>query len=154
MPAHSSPTTKKTKKHPEQEKHAGNGVLARGLRGSSHATQDSIPSMVSMQMMGYSNHEPWARREIAIISAAAQRGPEGGSPLILGGDIAAPNVTWQSSREEGAALQPVFQRRYATRDFTTFEDLITHFLRQSGTGSQDRRPADNRSGFWCGRGGG
>jgi glucokinase len=51
--------------------------------------------------------------------------------LILGGDIGGTKCNLAVFREaEGATLQPVFQRRYATRDFSRFEDLIAHFLRQ------------------------
>jgi len=51
--------------------------------------------------------------------------------LILGGDIGGTKCNLAVFREaEGATLQPVFQCRYATRDFSRFEDLIAHFLRQ------------------------
>jgi glucokinase len=52
--------------------------------------------------------------------------------LILGGDIGGTKCNLAVFREaEGSALQPIFQRRYATRDFARFEDLIAHFLRQA-----------------------
>lgn len=50
--------------------------------------------------------------------------------MILGGDIGGTKCNLAVFQEEGATLHPVFQRRYATRDFSTFEDLIAHFLRQ------------------------
>jgi len=60
--------------------------------------------------------------------------------LILGGDIGGTKCNLAVFQEtEGPSLHPVFQRRYATRDFSTFEDLITHFLRQGAkttTGGQ------------------
>ncbi len=52
--------------------------------------------------------------------------------MILGGDIGGTKcnlVIFQE--EEGTTLQPVFQRRYATRDFSRFEDLVAHFLQQA-----------------------
>jgi len=52
--------------------------------------------------------------------------------LILGGDIGGTKCNLAVFREVGGAtLQPVFQRRYATRNFSRFEDLIAHFLRQA-----------------------
>jgi glucokinase len=52
--------------------------------------------------------------------------------LILGGDIGGTKCNLAIFQEkEGAILQPVFQRRYLTRDALTFEDLIEHFLRQA-----------------------
>ena len=76
--------------------------------------------------------------------------------MILGGDIGGTKCNLAVFQEtEGATLQPVFQRRYATRDFSTFEDLIAHFLQaEAEQGAKMRRPADKRSGFWCSRGGG
>ena len=60
--------------------------------------------------------------------------------MILGGDIGGTKCNLAVFQEtEGPLLHPVFQRRYATRDFSTFEDLITHFLRQgakTNTGGQ------------------
>jgi glucokinase len=50
--------------------------------------------------------------------------------LILGGDIGGTKCNLAVFRKaEGGTLQPVFKRRYATRDFSSFEDLIAHFLR-------------------------
>ena len=63
--------------------------------------------------------------------------------MILGGDIGGTKcnlVVFQDA--EGSTLQPVFQRRYATRDFSRFEDLITHFLKQAA--EQGSRTAGQR----------
>jgi len=52
--------------------------------------------------------------------------------LILAGDIGGTKCNLALFQEaEAAALQPIFQRRYATRDFSRFEDLIERFLRQA-----------------------
>ena len=46
--------------------------------------------------------------------------------------MAAPNATWPcSGRLKQALLEPVFQCRYATRDFSRFEDLVEDFRRQA-----------------------
>jgi len=51
--------------------------------------------------------------------------------LILGGDIGGTKCNLVVFQEtEAGALRPLFQRRYATRDFSRFEDLIAHFLEQ------------------------
>lgn len=52
--------------------------------------------------------------------------------MILGGDIGGTKCNLALFQEaEGSALQPVFQRRYVTRDFSRFEDLTEHFLRRA-----------------------
>lgn len=52
--------------------------------------------------------------------------------MILGGDIGGTKCNLAVFQEaEGPTLQPVFQRRYATRNFSRFEDLIAHFLREA-----------------------
>jgi glucokinase len=52
--------------------------------------------------------------------------------LILAGDIGGTKCNLALFQEaEGSALQPVFQHRYATRDFSRFEVLIGYFLRQA-----------------------
>ncbi len=52
--------------------------------------------------------------------------------MILGGDIGGTKCNLVIFQEgEGTTLQPVFQRRYATRDFSRFEDLVAHFLQQA-----------------------
>lgn len=52
--------------------------------------------------------------------------------MILGGDIGGTKCNLVLFQEaEGATLHPIFQRRYATRDFSRFEDLVAHFLKQS-----------------------
>ena len=58
--------------------------------------------------------------------------------MILGGDIGGTKCNLAIFQEEEAALQPVFQRRYATRDFSRFEDLIAHFLRQGAKSGSHR----------------
>ncbi|HEX3354053.1 MAG TPA: glucokinase [Terriglobales bacterium] len=51
--------------------------------------------------------------------------------MILGGDIGGTKCNLVVFQEtEAGALRPLFQRRYATRDFSRFEDLIAHFLEQ------------------------
>jgi glucokinase len=51
--------------------------------------------------------------------------------MILAGDIGGTKCNLAMFQEAGeASLQRVFQRRYATRDFSRFEDLIEHFRRQ------------------------
>jgi glucokinase len=52
--------------------------------------------------------------------------------MILAGDIGGTKCNLAIFQEaEGSALLPVFQRRYATRDFSRFEDVIAHFRRQA-----------------------
>ncbi len=52
--------------------------------------------------------------------------------MILAGDIGGTKCNLALFQEaEAAVLQPIFQRRYATRDFSRFEDLIERFLRQA-----------------------
>jgi glucokinase len=51
--------------------------------------------------------------------------------MILAGDIGGTKCNLAMFQEAGEGmLQRVFQRRYATRDFSRFEDLIEHFRRQ------------------------
>jgi glucokinase len=51
--------------------------------------------------------------------------------MILAGDIGGTKCSLAMFQEaEGATLRRVFHRRYATRDFSRFEDLIDHFSRQ------------------------
>jgi len=46
--------------------------------------------------------------------------------------LAVPSATLAIFREgDGVTLLPMFQRRYATRDFSRFEDVIAHFRRQA-----------------------
>ena len=74
--------------------------------------------------------------EIAIIWPRVS-GFRGGRHLILGGDIGGTKCNLAVFQEvEGTILQPVFQRRYATRDFSRFEDLIVQFLRQAEQGAK------------------
>jgi glucokinase len=52
--------------------------------------------------------------------------------MILAGDIGGTKCNLAIFQEaDGATLQPIFQRRYATRDFSRFENLIEHFRRQA-----------------------
>jgi len=52
--------------------------------------------------------------------------------LILAGDIDGTKCNLAVFQEtEEATLQAVFLRPCATRDFSRFEDLIEHFLRQA-----------------------
>jgi len=52
--------------------------------------------------------------------------------MILAGDIGGTKCNLAIFQEaDGATLQPIFQRRYATRDFSRFENLIEHFLQQA-----------------------
>ncbi len=58
--------------------------------------------------------------------------------MILAGDIGGTKCNLAIFRDaEGATLLPIFQRRYATRDFSQFEDVIALFRRhaaEQGTG--------------------
>ncbi len=52
--------------------------------------------------------------------------------MILAGDIGGTKCNLAIFQEgDGVTLLPVFQRRYATRDFSRFEDVIAHFRRQA-----------------------
>jgi glucokinase len=52
--------------------------------------------------------------------------------MILAGDIGGTKCNLAIFQETGGAtLQPIFQRRYATRDFSRFEDLIEYFRKQA-----------------------
>ena len=52
--------------------------------------------------------------------------------MILAGDIGGTKCNLAIFREaDGFTLLPMFQRRYATRDFSRFEDVIAHFRRQA-----------------------
>jgi len=52
--------------------------------------------------------------------------------MILAGDIGGTKCNLAIFREgDGVTLLPMFQRRYATRDFSRFEDVIAHFRRQA-----------------------
>lgn len=52
--------------------------------------------------------------------------------MILAGDIGGTKCNLAIFQEaDGAKLEPVFQRRYATRDFSRFEDLVEHFRKQA-----------------------
>ncbi len=56
--------------------------------------------------------------------------------MILAGDIGGTKCNLALLREaETGALEPVFQCRYATRDFSRFEDLVEDF-RASGGGAR------------------
>jgi glucokinase len=58
--------------------------------------------------------------------------------MILAGDIGGTKCNLALLCEaEGATLQLVFQRRYATRDFSRFEDLIEHFRGQAAQSGGD-----------------
>jgi glucokinase len=52
--------------------------------------------------------------------------------MILAGDIGGTKCNLAIFREDAAGgLQPVFQRRYSTHDFSCFEDVIQRFCRQA-----------------------
>jgi glucokinase len=52
--------------------------------------------------------------------------------MILAGDIGGTKCNLAIFREaEGASLHPIFERRYSTRDFSRFEDLVEQFRRQA-----------------------
>jgi len=52
--------------------------------------------------------------------------------MILAGDIGGTKCNLAIFQEAGGAtLQPIFQRRYATRDFSRFEDLIGQFRKHA-----------------------
>jgi glucokinase len=52
--------------------------------------------------------------------------------MILAGDIGGTKCNLAIFQEAGGAtLQPIFQRRYATRDFSRFEDLIEQFRKHA-----------------------
>ncbi len=52
--------------------------------------------------------------------------------MILAGDIGGTKCNLAIFQETGGtALQPIFQRRYATRDFSRFEDLIEQFRKHA-----------------------
>ena len=52
--------------------------------------------------------------------------------MILAGDIGGTKCNLALLREaETGVLEPVFQCRYATRDFSRFEDLVEDFRRQA-----------------------
>jgi len=63
--------------------------------------------------------------------------------MILAGDIGGTKCNLAIFRAaDGAGLKPVFERRYSTRDFTRFEELIERFCRQaaeSGANSASER---------------
>jgi glucokinase len=52
--------------------------------------------------------------------------------MILAGDIGGTKCNLALFQEQGHVLHPVFQRRFATRDYARLEDLIADFLRQAG----------------------
>jgi glucokinase len=51
--------------------------------------------------------------------------------MILAGDIGGTKCNLAIFQEAEGSLLPIFQRRYATRDFSRFEDVIAHFRRQA-----------------------
>ncbi len=52
--------------------------------------------------------------------------------MILAGDIGGTKCNLAIFRETGeGGLQPIFERRYPTREFSTFADLVGHFRRQA-----------------------
>lgn len=51
--------------------------------------------------------------------------------MILAGDVGGTKCNLAIFEEAEGSLRSVFQRRYATRDFSKFEDLIEHFRRQA-----------------------
>jgi glucokinase len=52
--------------------------------------------------------------------------------MILAGDIGGTKCNLAIFQEAGGAtLKPIFQRRYATRDFSRLEDVIEHFRKQA-----------------------
>src|SRR5919108_2906849 len=53
--------------------------------------------------------------------------------MILAGDIGGTKCNLPLFREEGAELHPVFQRRFATGDYSSFEQLISDFQRQTAS---------------------
>jgi glucokinase len=69
--------------------------------------------------------------------------------MILAGDIGGTKCNLALFREgDGVTLVPMFQRRYATRDFSRFEDVIAHFRRQAGEDGIDFAGAPiNAAGF-------
>jgi len=57
--------------------------------------------------------------------------------MILAGDIGGTKCNLAAFEESGAALRLVFQNRYATRDFSSFEQLVEAFCREA---FRDRLP--------------
>jgi len=53
------------------------------------------------------------------------------SSMILAGDIGGTKCNLAVLEQEGANLRPVFQTRYATRDFSSFEHLLNFFLEEA-----------------------
>jgi glucokinase len=59
--------------------------------------------------------------------------------MILAGDVGGTKCNLGLFRQEGTRLNPVFQRRLATREYASFEELVKGFLKQAvvaGNGPQ------------------
>jgi glucokinase len=68
--------------------------------------------------------------------------------MILAGDIGGTKCNLAIFREaSGTSLELVFQRRYATRDFSRFEDLVDHFRQAARTESSDLGAPIRAAGF-------
>jgi glucokinase len=53
--------------------------------------------------------------------------------MILAGDIGGTKCNLAAFEQRGATLHLLFQKRYATRDFSSFEHLVDTFGREAGT---------------------
>jgi glucokinase len=68
--------------------------------------------------------------------------------MILAGDIGGTKCNLAILREASAnVLELVFQRRYATRDFSRFEDLVNHFRQAAEAESSDLGTRIRGAGF-------
>ena len=68
--------------------------------------------------------------------------------MILAGDVGGTKCNLGLFRQEGLALHPVFRRRFATRYYAGFDDLVEDFLKQAATGQESAKtPTIDAAGF-------
>src|SRR4029077_5132726 len=56
--------------------------------------------------------------------------------MILAGDIGGTKCNLAAFEQRGASLELIFQNRYATRDFSSFEQLVDAFAREAAQAQQ------------------
>jgi glucokinase len=62
--------------------------------------------------------------------------------MILAGDVGGTKCNLGLFRQVGTSLHPVFQRRFATRDYASFEDLVKDFLKQAVVAGNEPQQID------------
>src|ERR1700736_710008 len=106
------------------------GSIPRCGKGPSLSANPLIPETAAEDDRSNCPHGSHPRHSVGFVT------------MILAGDIGGTKCNLAIFREaEGASLHPIFERRYSTRDFSRFEDLVKQFRRQAaeaGFGAGER----------------